>query len=413
MTAKRRALAERRKAAGYSQEALAETLRVEPSTVGRWERGEAAPQPWFRPKLGRLLGLSMAELEALLAAGPALAAVDACDRQFASDTANEGRQGAKFPVFNDLRRAVLDYGDSQPGRRVATRQLETEISEAHRLYQVADYDAAARLLSSITYCLHVTVGKTAVQPVVQPATKAAAYLAIAKLANKLGDVSLAWVAADRGVRAATETDQRALVGVANYQVACALLGSGHTTDAEYIATGAADSVTMGAPSKDALSARGALLLLLSIMVARRGDGRAARKYLHDATHLANELGRDGNQLWTAFGPTNVSIHELAVHVALGDTRSALQLGEEVNTDGLPAVLRGRRSQVHLELGRASAGQGDDSLAVLHLLEAERVAKQTISRNATARTLLTTLLARERKCATPGLRALASRAGVLQ
>ncbi len=66
MAAKRRALAERRKAAGYSQEALAEALGVEPSTVGRWERGEAAPQPWFRPRLARALGVSVDELHNLL-----------------------------------------------------------------------------------------------------------------------------------------------------------------------------------------------------------------------------------------------------------------------------------------------------------------------------------------------------------
>jgi hypothetical protein len=105
--------------------------------------------------------------------------------------------------------------------------------------------------------------------------------------------------------------------------------------------------------------------------------------------------------------------ELAVQVALGDSQTAIRLGERIDTDSLPTVLRGRRSQVHLELGWAAVGQGDDSLAVLHLLEAERVAKQAVSRNAAARTLLTTLLARERKSATPGLRALATRARVGQ
>ena len=132
----------------------------------------------------------------------------------------------------------------------------------------------------------------------------------------------------------------------------------------------------------------------------------------EATQLADQLGQDGNWLWTGFGPTNVTIHELAVHVALGDSRTALQLGESIDTDALPAVLRGRRSQVHLELGQASVDQGNDSLAVLHLLEAERVAHQTVSRNSTARALLSTLITRERRGGTLGLRALAARAGVV-
>lgn len=67
MATKRRALAERRRTVGLSQEQLAEALGVEPSTVGRWERGEAAPQPWFRPKLARALVVSVEELHQLLA----------------------------------------------------------------------------------------------------------------------------------------------------------------------------------------------------------------------------------------------------------------------------------------------------------------------------------------------------------
>jgi hypothetical protein len=102
---------------------------------------------------------------------------------------------------------------------------------------------------------------------------------------------------------------------------------------------------------------------------------------------------------------------LSVQVALGDGRRAIRLGETLDITGLPTVLRGRRSHVHLELAWASVQQKDDSLAVLHLLEAERVASQAVSRNVLARELLTTMLARERTSATPGLRALAGRAGL--
>jgi transcriptional regulator with XRE-family HTH domain len=55
-----------RKAAGFSQERLAETVGVERSTVMRWERGETRPQPWARPKLARALGISDQALPELL-----------------------------------------------------------------------------------------------------------------------------------------------------------------------------------------------------------------------------------------------------------------------------------------------------------------------------------------------------------
>ncbi|WP_030547080.1 helix-turn-helix transcriptional regulator [Streptomyces albus] len=68
MAIKRRGLAELREARGLTQEALADLLRVDRSTVFRWESGKSDPQPWIRPRLGRALGLTAVELQRLLTA---------------------------------------------------------------------------------------------------------------------------------------------------------------------------------------------------------------------------------------------------------------------------------------------------------------------------------------------------------
>ncbi|MEU9110592.1 helix-turn-helix transcriptional regulator [Streptomyces sp. NPDC048483] len=60
-------LAERRKSLGYSQENFAHALGVDRTTVGRWERGETAPQPQFRPPLAEVLQVDLSELDALVA----------------------------------------------------------------------------------------------------------------------------------------------------------------------------------------------------------------------------------------------------------------------------------------------------------------------------------------------------------
>ncbi|MBT2415251.1 helix-turn-helix transcriptional regulator [Streptomyces sp. ISL-12] len=67
MAVKRQRLARHRKASGYTQEEFAEALRVDRTTVQRWERGEVDPQPHQRPKMAKLLRLTSRELDELLA----------------------------------------------------------------------------------------------------------------------------------------------------------------------------------------------------------------------------------------------------------------------------------------------------------------------------------------------------------
>jgi hypothetical protein len=204
--------------------------------------------------------------------------------------------------------------------------------------------------------------------------------------------------------------------VAAYQIACALLNLPDRLDgaAEVVAV-AVDELSQHGETTDpaGLSARGALILLGAIVAARQGDRAAVTRQLDEAEQLAATLGRDGNHLYTGFGPTNLMIHQVGIAVELQRPELAIQIGDQLDTSQMPAALVSRRAQVHLDLASAYAQTvGGDSPAVLHLLEVERIAPQVVSVNQTSRTLLGQLVERERRSATPGLRALACRAGVL-
>lgn len=68
MPLRRLRLVQRRKAMGLTQEDLAERVRVDRSTVVRWEAGDTEPQPWQRPRLAEALTVTLDELHRLLAA---------------------------------------------------------------------------------------------------------------------------------------------------------------------------------------------------------------------------------------------------------------------------------------------------------------------------------------------------------
>lgn len=69
--------------------------------------------------------------------------------------------------------------------------------------------------------------------------------------------------------------------------------------------------------------------------ARSNDWRAAAAHLISAHRAAIVLGSDHNHLWTAFGPTNVAIHEVAVAAELGDYQRASVLGQQIDASPMP------------------------------------------------------------------------------
>jgi hypothetical protein len=165
-------------------------------------------------------------------------------------------------------------------------------------------------------------------------------------------------------------------------------------------------------SRSAVSLRGSLALIGAIAAARQDDRRDTLSLLREAGELADRLGDDRNDHWTAFGPTNVHIHAASAAVELGDPDEAMIHGETVEVDALAPSLLGRRSQVHIDLAWAYGQRRNDPATVLSLLEAERIAPEAIRFNVVARELLRECMKRERRSATPGLRGLAERVGIM-
>lgn len=401
MAHKRHRLAERRKSVGLSQESLAEKIGVDRSTVVRWERGETHPHPWHRPRLARVLAVSIEELAGLLAQG-----------QVAGEAAQIGGGHPQADrLTGQLRTRLLARGLAS-GPAATHRDpaaIEAAARTAHDAYQRADYRRAVQLLPALItdaeQLLHDSSGERLL---------ALAYLAASKVAAKLGDGVLAWIAADRAGSLALAAGDRAVSAVGSYQVARALLQApGRLDDAgEVLDAAIAEFRRPAGPGSPAeLSACGALLLLSAVVAARRRRPTEAAGRLAAAAEIAARRPRDDNLLWTGFGPTNVRIHQVTVAMELHRPEQAIEIGDQLDTSALPPALRSRRAQVHLDLAAAfSQTTGGDPAALLHLLEAERIAPAMVHISHAARSLVAALLQHERRASTPGLRQLAARAG---
>lgn len=235
------------------------------------------------------------------------------------------------------------------------------------------------------------------------------YASSAALLSRVGETSLAWVAADRAVNSAQVVDDPELVAARLYRLAQALLHAGQLDDAHRVATtAAADPATVAPGSVAATALRGAPLLA----AAHGGDAQENLVLLRQARAQAEMLGEDRNDYSTAFGPTNVAIHVVSSAVELGDAADVIRHAERVDLSRLPVSLAGRRSQLHLDLAWAYGQQRNDPAAVFSLIEAERIAPEVLRYDIATRELLRDCLRRERRRAVPGLRPLAARVGIV-
>ncbi|MCK9878266.1 hypothetical protein MXD59_21255 [Frankia sp. Ag45/Mut15] len=336
--------------------------------------------------------------------------------------ASAGRESASEgggDLLAELREAITAPTEQPSDRRMTSAVLDELAAlarDCHSRYQEADFASAARLLPVAVRGVEALAADppAGVDPRMVGRTRAAVYIAAAKLATKTGDHGLAWLAADRGQHAALIGDAPALVATARRQIACVFHDTGRPADAERLALEALDALNgrrSGIDDPDVVSARGALLLLAAMISVRRDDRAEAHRRLDAAADQAAVLGQDDNRLWSAFGPTNVAIHALAAAQTLDDPAEAVRIGAQIDTRLLPAPLAGRHARVHVDLASAHTSLGENDVAAVHILDVARRAPQMLRFDPVARSVVTTLLHRARGSTVPILRSVAEQTGI--
>jgi hypothetical protein len=204
----------------------------------------------------------------------------------------------------------------------------------------------------------------------------------AEIAIKLGRVDLGWLAADRGIVVAEWTGDLALIGATARRLVHALMAAHDTESGRRgvaLVKATANRLALGlrTASPALLSAYGALFLKGSIAAARIQDASLSREFNAEAATAARLLGGDGNEQYSAFGPTNVMVHRVS---ALADMHEGGRVVEEarlIPKDQLATMPRERRANHLLDVARGFNQWGKRDNAIALVLEADQLAREEV------------------------------------
>ncbi|MCX4428992.1 hypothetical protein [Streptomyces mirabilis] len=139
--------------------------------------------------------------------------------------------------------------------------------------------------------------------------------------------------------------------------------------------------------------------------------RRVPDHLGQAKEQAGRLGGDDNRLWTAFGPTNVSLYTVAAHVQLSEGVDALAVASSITPEAFQNLPKERRAHLLTDRAHGEMQAGLREQAVATLLEAEELASEEVQCRPRTRTLVENLQLLGAGSAEGRLRALADRCGL--
>lgn len=361
-------LSRQRSAAGHSQESLAEALGVDRTTVGRWERGMALPQPWVRQRLATEVSVSMRQLDDLLYRKTIPPGVRTSSTARSDEPRVVSRNRPKLGSWDDdaipaLRRLLgtYDMPDDGPVRSMPWLRQSVSTVVAWRLN--AQYSRIIECLPTLIPELTraaFTGDESSRSEAFALLTQA--YRAADAIADKLGFCDLSARIIDVMRWAARQSGNEVVTGTAAYVRAETFFTTEQFALGQTMLEQAADKIAPGS-SLDARAVHGALHMRAAVAACRAGSTSRASAHLTEAQGIACHVP-DGMYAGTAFGSSSVRIHQLTVALELDDLGTVFGLAAGwAPPDSVPAE---RRSHYFIDLARAQhqAGRHDSSLEAL-------------------------------------------------
>lgn len=314
-----------------------------------------------------------------------------------------------------LRAVLMDYGQMTPvlalvpAAPVNLDSLQRAVGEVFDAYQASRYAyVAGRAPLVLADALRAARSAAADDRNRANGLLALAYQTAVSVLTKLGEYDLAWIAAERGLNSAQQSDNPVVLGSLFRSVAHALHSTGRFQGSVQLVRAAANVLEpqVGSRVDDALlSVYGTLFLTGAVAAARADDRASATSFLNEAADCAGRLGRDANSMWTAFGPTNVAIHRMTAAMELGDVQIAVDLAPRIDASALPTERRVRHA---IETARAYTARNRREDALRVVLEAEQLAPEQIRHHAISRQLVLSWLRHNRGPRSVALEQLAGR-----
>ncbi|MEU7981467.1 helix-turn-helix domain-containing protein [Micromonospora sp. NPDC049081] len=276
-----------------------------------------------------------------------------------------------------------------PGQAHSADRLARDVTHVWVTFQHARYPQVTGMLPGL---LVAAQRVHADDPVAGRSVLVQTYRLTASLLVKLGEVELAWLAADRAMT--TATGDAVLVATATVQLGQVLRASGRARMARSTALAAAYRIAPpdldDAPAAE-LSLCGTLVMQAALAAAQDGDDQTCADLLDEAAAMAARVGDGHDHHRTGFGPVAVDLARVAAALDLGNAGDAVAWHEKsVARDGWRWLPAEHRAAHLLDAARAYLHAGDPGNAARALLTAERTAPDEVRHRPVARTVLTQL-----------------------
>lgn len=354
-----------RKTRGWTGRELARRANVSYSLLTKVESGAAPASPALIGAVARALHVDVPRIIGQPYAEP------------------RGLAGRLHDSVDAIRRSVDTY--DLPDEHVHPRpypELAADVKRMSALGQAARYiqigEELPGLLDELSAALY-TAPECERAPLY--GLLAEAYSGASAIANLLGYLDLRGQVLDR-IRWASERcgDPLRLHRV-RWQRTASLMAVGAYDRALRLMDGVRSDLgdDLGTMDGPTLSVYGSAHLRSAIVSARsartRGPGAADQAWTHlgAARDVAGRMGGDRNDYGLAFGPSNVSQHEVAVAVELEDGVEAVRLSRTFHL--APSVPSVRRGHHYIDLARGYLMAGDNEGSLRCLQEARRIAPQ--------------------------------------